>query len=265
MRRRRIGMVAIGTATAAAARCPSDGYPAGMTDRPAIPSAVPEPVAAALAACPHLVSVDGSWHGTTPSRAHRCRLLAEGRPTLDRQREHCLAPAAHSSCPTWLDVHGIEGSPARVGPFVPMAPVVLEGPGMSLPTEAAARRLAAPATVVVVGIALGALVLARGPLAPGSSPGGDDSASPTPAATVVPATAFPSGAPTPGPTAAPTLRPTPAPAASSTPRPKTYKVRAGDTLSAIAVRFGTTVAAISALNNVANPSLIRVGQVLRIP
>ena len=258
-------MVTVPAATAAAARRPSDGYPAGMIDRPATPSALPEPVAAALAACPHLVSVDGSWHGTTPSRAHRCRLLAAGRPTLDRQREHCLAPAAHSSCPTWLDVHGNEGPPARVGPFVPMAPIVLEGPGMSLPTDAAARRLAAPATIVVVGIALGALVLARGPLAPGSSAGGDDAASPTPAGSVVPATAPPSGAPTTGPTAAPTLSPSPTPAASPTPRPKTYKVRSGDTMSAIAVRFGTTVAEISALNKIANPSLIRVGQVLRIP
>jgi len=45
----------------------------------------------------------------------------------------------------------------------------------------------------------------------------------------------------------------------------TVTVRSGDTLSAIAVRIGTTVAKISALNKIANPSLIRVGQVLRIP
>jgi len=249
---------------AAAAQRANGGYPAGMTDRPTTPSALTESVAAALAACPHLVSVDGSWHGTTPSRAHRCRLLAAGRPTLDRQREHCLA-SSHLSCPTWLDAHGDKGAPARPGPFVPMAPVVLEGPGLGLPTEAAARRLAAPATVVVVGIALGALVLARGPLAPGSSPGGDDGASPTPAGTLAPVTAAPSGAPTSAPTAAPTPRPTPTPRPSATPRPKTYKVRSGDNLSAIAVRFGTTVAEISALNKIANPSLIRVGQVLQIP
>lgn len=248
----------------AAAPRASDGYPAGMIDRPASPAALPESVSLALEACPHLISVDGSWHGTTPSRAHRCRLLASGRPTLDRQREHCLA-AAHASCPTWLDVLGDGGAPARVGPFVPMAPIVLEGPGMSLPTEAAARRLAAPATIVVVGVALGALVLARGPLAPGSSPGGDDAASPSPAGTVVPATGSPDVARTPGPTAAPTVRPTATPAPAATQRPTTYKVRRGDTMSAIALRFGTTVAAISALNNIANPSLIRVGQVLRLP
>jgi LysM repeat protein len=42
-------------------------------------------------------------------------------------------------------------------------------------------------------------------------------------------------------------------------------VRSGDTMTAIAARFGTTVAEISALNNIANPSLIRVGQVLKLP
>jgi LysM repeat protein len=36
-------------------------------------------------------------------------------------------------------------------------------------------------------------------------------------------------------------------------------------MTAIASRFGTTVAELSALNNIANPSLIRVGQVLRLP
>jgi LysM repeat protein len=39
----------------------------------------------------------------------------------------------------------------------------------------------------------------------------------------------------------------------------------GDNLSGIAARFGTTVAEIAALNNITNPSLIRVGQVLKIP
>jgi LysM repeat protein len=71
--------------------------------------------------------------------------------------------------------------------------------------------------------------------------------------------------PTAAPTAAPSIRPTATPTVSATPRPKTYKVRSGDTMSAIAARFGTTIAEIAALNNIANPSLIRVGQVLRIP
>ena len=42
----------------------------------------------------------------------------------------------------------------------------------------------------------------------------------------------------------------------------TYIVVAGDTLSAIASRFGTTVAELMAINNISNPDLIYVGQVL---
>ncbi|MCA9960313.1 MAG: LysM peptidoglycan-binding domain-containing protein, partial [Anaerolineales bacterium] len=44
-----------------------------------------------------------------------------------------------------------------------------------------------------------------------------------------------------------------------------YTVQAGDTLSALAQRFGTTVEAIVAANNITNPNLINVGQVLEIP
>ena len=52
---------------------------------------------------------------------------------------------------------------------------------------------------------------------------------------------------------------------TATPRPRTYKVKPGDTLTGIAAKFGTTVKKLSALNNITNPSLIRVGQVLQLP
>ena len=45
----------------------------------------------------------------------------------------------------------------------------------------------------------------------------------------------------------------------------TYTVQIGDTLYAIAVKYQTTVQAIAAANNITNPNLIRVGQVLKIP
>ena len=45
----------------------------------------------------------------------------------------------------------------------------------------------------------------------------------------------------------------------------TYTVVAGDTLGAIAARYGTTVATLAALNHLANPNLIYVGQVLLVP
>lgn len=237
-----------------------------MTDRsdPALPA--DEASSAALAACPYLASVDGPWHAAVPSRAHRCRLLAEGRPTVERQRAHCLV-AAHVECPTWLEAHGADGRPVPAAPFVATAPVVLEGPGVSLPTEGTARRLAAPLTVVAVAIALGALLLSRGPLAPGSSGAGDDGPSASPAATAAPASS-PTPAPasaTPAATPEPTPKKTAKPKPTATPKARTYKVQPGDTLSGIAAAFGTTVKELAALNNIDNPSLIRTGQVLKLP
>ena len=45
---------------------------------------------------------------------------------------------------------------------------------------------------------------------------------------------------------------------------KYYIVQAGDTLSSIAARFGTTVASLVSINNIANPNLIYVGQIIII-
>ncbi len=235
-----------------------------MTER-----ADPAPLAAeagpaALAACPHLVSVDGPWHAATPSRAHRCRLLATGRPTLERQQAHCLGPA-HLECPTWVEAHGVAGPPSRPGPFVATAPVVLEGPGLGLTADAAGRRLTVPVTLIIAAAALGAFVLARGPLSPGTTGAGEDGPPATPGPSVVAATAGPTASATPAATARPAATPIATPVPEATPRPTTYKVRAGDTLTAIAARFGTSVAELAALNGIKNTSLIRVGQVLRLP
>jgi LysM repeat protein len=62
----------------------------------------------------------------------------------------------------------------------------------------------------------------------------------------------------------------PPPAPPPTPEPPPggqtlYTVQPGDTLTAIALRFGTTVAAIAQANNITNLNLIYVGQVLIIP
>ena len=44
----------------------------------------------------------------------------------------------------------------------------------------------------------------------------------------------------------------------------TYTVQSGDSLSAIATRFGTTVSALQSANNIRNVNLIYPGQVLRV-
>jgi len=49
------------------------------------------------------------------------------------------------------------------------------------------------------------------------------------------------------------------------PPPCVYIVQKGDTLASIAARYGTTVAAMAAKNQIANPNLIYVGQRLSVP
>jgi LysM repeat protein len=45
----------------------------------------------------------------------------------------------------------------------------------------------------------------------------------------------------------------------------TYQVKSGDTLSAIAARYNTTINTLAQLNNIVNPNLIYPGQVLSVP
>lgn len=63
----------------------------------------------------------------------------------------------------------------------------------------------------------------------------------------------------------PAAAPAAAPTDASTGGTKTYTVRAGDTLVAIATKYGVTVQAIQQLNNLASPDQIYTGQVLKIP
>jgi putative chitinase len=47
--------------------------------------------------------------------------------------------------------------------------------------------------------------------------------------------------------------------------PRTHTVKAGENLTIIAIKYGTTVAAIAAANNIVNINSLSVGQVLTIP
>lgn len=93
------------------------------------------------------------------------------------------------------------------------------------------------------------------------TPAGETPASPTPTPTSAPATATPST------TAVPTYTPTPVPP-TPTPLPAgqvEYTVQPGDNLFRIALRHGTTVEAVASANDITNPALIYVGQVLTVP
>ncbi|AHU88837.1 lytic transglycosylase domain-containing protein [Trueperella pyogenes] len=89
----------------------------------------------------------------------------------------------------------------------------------------------------------------------------DAAAVTTPAPAPVRPVPEPAPAPEPAPVSAPEPAPAPAPQASTN---ASYVVRPGDTLSGIAMRHGTTVAALTAANKISNPNRIAVGQKLTI-
>jgi murein DD-endopeptidase MepM/ murein hydrolase activator NlpD len=77
-----------------------------------------------------------------------------------------------------------------------------------------------------------------------------------------PAAAAPSPAPVSKPAVAPAPKPAPAPAPQK--RITFHKVQSGDTLGRIAAQNGVSVAELQKINNITNPNLIRVGQMIRI-
>jgi LysM repeat protein len=239
---------------------------------------------AARAICPYLVAASGDWRSLAPAREHVCAAVdPPAALAFDKQRRLCLG-AAHVDCATYVAArHAIEHEPAgRLAgtgpgrwPIPRTAPVVIDRGGPSLASLRIDRTVVQAGLVLLMVVAFAVLALARlsapdpgpagtaspSPSATGAasmdpSPGPSRRPSPTPAAS--PSTG-PTNSPSAGPTAAPT---TSASAATST---RTYTVRSGDTLSAIAARFGTTIAVLRDLNDIADPSLLRVGQDLRIP
>jgi LysM repeat protein len=256
---------------------------------------------ATAAVCPYLMSADGRWRASTPAREHRCTVVTP--PAVlaaDKQRRLCLSPE-HVGCSTYLaalaatdqtvddDAPGSGEDPRRhVRAVTRTAPLLLDHGRLAIgmPALATERGAGQSGLVALMAVAFAAIVVARlsggGPdLAPGqvvvgASASPSISASPGPTVTPVAsdaaaATDAAAASDAPAPTLVPTevkptpvpVEPTAAPPASSA--PKTYKVRSGDTLGAIAREFGTTVKALMALNNIDDPRRLHVGQVLKLP
>lgn len=80
-----------------------------------------------------------------------------------------------------------------------------------------------------------------------------------------PQTATPTPAPVSIYSAAPSTVVKPAPTATPVNGAVSYTIKSGDTLSAIAARYGTSVSALAAANGITNPNLIVAGKALNIP
>lgn len=235
------------------------------------------------AICPFLLAADGGWRSATALRDHRCTAVTPPAPlAAEKQRRLCLT-AAHAGCATFLAAGEARASiqpPRASGRPVPRTtPVVLDHGrlALALPVMASTPHVGQGALIGVLAVAFTAVLVARLALGGGGSSdpaiGANPSPTPTPSATVgaqatVSPTVSPTTEPTTSPAASPTLVPTetePTPEPTTTATPATYTVKSGDTLSAIAARFGTTVKKIAKLNGIDDPSRIRVGQVLTLP
>jgi hypothetical protein len=238
-------------------------------------SPLPQPFRSAVEAvagtCPYLGSASGAWRAVAPSRDHRCNAVdPPAAQTTEKQRRHCIS-ADHVDCPLYraarsaramtlaagADIALVEAADRRRRPVARTAPILLEPP--RLVDQAMRLQLErAPGQIALIGLMVVAfLIVAVARLSGGSGP------TPDPSILVPRATA----------SASATSRPTPLPSSAVGPSAsvpasaaatRTYTVKKGDTLVAIATKFQTTAAKIKALNGLKS-STLHVGQVLSIP
>lgn len=281
---------------AASSGCAALRYPSPMNAAEGLP-APPTSVdrrprrldrAALPALCPYLATDDGRWRSATATGEHRCMAVAPPVPlALEKQRRLCLV-AAHTGCSTFGAAEAARAQ-ARAGqsssrPIARMTPVVLDRGRFDfhVPALRADRTAGQAVLVAVLGIALTAILFARPSTDAGAgnelgsgSPTVTDSAATDVAATspatssAAPTQAAVTDAPsaTPPTSASASARPVVSASASAAPATSgaTYKVKSGDTLSAIAARFDTTVRVLVDLNGITDPARLRVGQVLKLP
>ncbi len=216
---------------------------------------------------------------------HRCH-ADEPAIALDRQQQAriCLTDA-HERCDRFLAYAGrhegaMPGRSSFADGLVSTRMIVAPEPSWRGIAGQARRARSGPVALIAAGVTVlgvGSVAFATGMLGSAEDPPAaalsrEPSEPPTPTARPTP-TAPPTPSPSPSPamtpvptavpTAVPTVAPTPAPVAPP-PAQQTYTVQQGDTLAAIAQRFGTTVAALQAANGIEDPNEIFVGQVLVI-
>jgi LysM repeat protein len=231
--------------------------------------------------CPFLLAESGGWRLDLPSRDHRCAAFVPAAPLSPEKQTRLCLTAEHTACPTYMA--SIAARAARLG-WTPgdratrwglaRTTTVIEDPGgvrAWLLGAALDRRRwpAIPAVLLVTALATLAVsgfggevpssAVATASLKAPTTPLSTRAASASPGATTTAPTAVP-----PSPTTEPTAAATPAPT-SAEPTLRTHTVRQNDTLSAIAARYDTTVAAIVNLNDLNNANNLEVGQVLLIP
>lgn len=230
--------------------------------------------------CPFLLAADGNWRSIDATGEHRCTaVFPPARLTTEKQRRLCLV-ADHETCATFIAALAVrepalERVAATSRPMPRTTPVITERGRFALPALSMRpdRTAGQAALVILLGVAFAGIVFAQ------LGPGGDGSrggvgASPSPVASAAAVTAAPSDgavvvSPTPAeqvsPTPGITLVPTEDSPAPSTSAPATYTVQRGDTLSGIAAEYGTTWQVLAELNDIENPSALRVGTVLQLP
>jgi LysM repeat protein len=255
-------------------------------------------------ACPYLRSADGLWRSAVSERDLRCWGSAPPLPLTPETQDRLCRTPSHVRCEIFLgaqqarvtalaaDHVSPEQLDGRFGLLVRPTPLILDRP-VSLAAALPSRKPRTLAGIAVAGLAALVLAIVLVALLQGGGTGPQSTPTPLVAVGGSPSPAAGSGAvassaETPSPSASDTLPASLAPEtlppspseATKTFRPpaslgpgeslpagvaRTYRVHKGDTLAAIAEKFGVTAKAIRDVNDLGDPPRLFFGQIINIP